>query len=130
MLHTKPMRICIPTIEEKGLDSRVSEHFGRAPFHLVVNTETMEVVPLRRERECDDSGHGHCLPVRFLLAHGVDLVICREIGRGAFSRLGASNIDVFEAGADTVGAVIEHYSRNKNAMLRPQLCSGHGHHHH
>jgi len=111
------------------MDSRVSEHFGRAPFHVVIDLETMESRSLRKEGECHDGNHGHCMPVDLLLANDVNLVVCKGIGRGAFARLAASNIDVFAAHDDTVGAVIVEYRKCRGkGMGQPQICEGHHQH--
>ena len=34
------MQICIPVVEDKGLQSRVSAHFGSAPAFMIVDTES------------------------------------------------------------------------------------------
>ena len=33
------VRLVVPSSEEKGLDSRLSQHFGRAPFYVVVDLD-------------------------------------------------------------------------------------------
>jgi predicted Fe-Mo cluster-binding NifX family protein len=37
------MKITIPTTDDCGLESQVSDHFGRSPFFAVVDTVTGEV---------------------------------------------------------------------------------------
>lgn len=125
------MTICIPVTEDNGTSSRVSEHFGRAPFHALVDLDSMETRLLRKEADCGDGDHGHCLPVDSLLANDVNLVACKGIGRGALGRLMAHRIDVFAAHTDTVAEVIEEYRRRRKAaagMGRPRVCEGHHHH--
>jgi len=34
------MKVCIPTLDSNGVQSRVSPHFGRAPQYLVIDTNT------------------------------------------------------------------------------------------
>ena len=34
------MKICIPTTDNNGLESRAHGHFGSAPYFAVVDTET------------------------------------------------------------------------------------------
>lgn len=34
------MKICIPTLGEKGLDEQVSEHFGSAPYFTIIDLES------------------------------------------------------------------------------------------
>ena len=32
-------RIVVPVSEEKGIDSRLSQHFGRAPFYAIIDLD-------------------------------------------------------------------------------------------
>ena len=36
------MKVCIPTMGEKGLDNLVGEHFGRVPTYTIVDLETQD----------------------------------------------------------------------------------------
>jgi predicted Fe-Mo cluster-binding NifX family protein len=124
------MKICIPVTEDKGPASKVSEHFGRAPFHILADLDTMEMELLRKEGECGGDDHGHCVPVDLLLANGVELVACKGIGRAALGRMMSHDIDVFAAHVDTVAEVIEEYRRRgREARHLPRICESHGHHH-
>lgn len=124
-----PVCICIPTTEDKGTDSRVSEHFGRAPFHVLVDLDTMTTRSLVKEGGCNDEDHGHCMPVDLLLNNKVNLVLCKGLGRSALSRLTANDIEVFATPADTVGVAVEEYRKCRGqGMAQPHLCAGHHHH--
>jgi predicted Fe-Mo cluster-binding NifX family protein len=37
------MRLCMPTADEHGLTARLSRHFGRAPYHTLVESGTGDV---------------------------------------------------------------------------------------
>ena len=58
------MKICIPVTSKDGLNSLISEHFGRAPHHIVVDLETMKHYALDKE---ESEAHGHCPPVQMLI---------------------------------------------------------------
>jgi predicted Fe-Mo cluster-binding NifX family protein len=120
------MKICIPVMESNGLASVVSEHFGRAPFHIVVDLDSRAVTPLKKTEACNDETHGHCMPVDLLLAAGVNVVACKGIGRGAVNRLQSNQIGVFATHASTVSAVIDAFSANQLcAVNESNLCDGH-----
>ncbi len=124
-----PVCICIPTTEDKGTDSRVSDHFGRAPFHVLVDLDTMTTRSLKKEDGCDDGEHGHCMPVDLLLNQNVNLVLCKGLGRGALNRLTANAIEVFATRADTVKQAVEEYRKDRGEdMAQPHVCTGHHHH--
>jgi predicted Fe-Mo cluster-binding NifX family protein len=123
------MKICIPVIESKGLNSTVSDHFGRAPFHIVVDLESRAVTPLQKTETCNDETHGHCMPVDLLLAAGVNVVACKGIGRGAVNRLQSNQIGVFATHASTVSGVIDAFlAKQLCPVNESNLCDGHHHH--
>ena len=87
------MKICIPVVENKGMESTPYNHFGSAPKFLVVNLDGEEV-------EVIDNGdlnheHGKCQPMKALANKAVDVVIVRGIGAGAISKLNSMGTKVF-----------------------------------
>lgn len=116
--------LCIPTVEDKGVESRVSRHFGRAPHHVLVDLESLEARALRREGACGGD-HGHCLPVDVMVENKVDLVVCKGIGRGAIERLREQRIGVLATAAESVAGVIEEVRRGGGRMGPPRVCGGH-----
>ena len=63
------MKICIPTKNDRGPDSEVSEHFGNAPFFALADLDSggLKVV---RNPQCHEH-HGSCHHARILQAHHV-----------------------------------------------------------
>ena len=122
------MKLCIPTTEPNGLKSKVSEHFGRAPYHIVVDLETRSASDLVKPKECSHEDHGRCLPVDLLIGANVDVVACKGIGRGAVARLMQNGIAVFSTIADTVdGVVKEFHSQRMKEISEENICQGHDH---
>lgn len=122
------MKLCIPTTDRNGLNSRVSEHFGRAPFHIVIDLDTHEIADLSKPNDCSDEGHGHCMPVDLLMSHDVKIVVCKGIGRGAVNRLASNKIDVLSTSSDTVQGVLDEYKgKELNLITSDHICEGHHH---
>ncbi|MCJ7630524.1 MAG: NifB/NifX family molybdenum-iron cluster-binding protein [Longimicrobiales bacterium] len=120
------MRICIPTMDDRGKEGVPSDHLGSAPYFTFVDTETgqYEAVPN------GDSNHVHgaCQPLKFLGTRHIDAMVCRGLGRGAFSRLADAGVQLFltsEKNAEETVAAFE------EGRLRPltqdAACHGHGH---
>ena len=127
-MRLSSIHLCVPVVEANGLDSVVSEHFGRAPFHVVVNLRSREVTTIEKENDCGES-HGHCMPVDLLMRHGVNVVACKGIGRGAAARLVAEKIGVFATTARTVAEVVDGYEKQSLKLIsESNLCSGHHNH--
>ena len=120
------MRICIPTMDDRGKEGMPSDHFGSAPFFTFVDTETETYEAVRNGGS--SHVHGACQPLKFLGTRPVDAVVCRGLGRRAFSRLADAGVQVFvtleKNAEDTVAAM-------KDGRLRPlaseEACHGHDH---
>ena len=67
------MKLCIPTLDDRGLQGTPSDHFGSAPFFTFVDTDTKEVEITRNGNA--HHVHGACRPLQALDANPVDVVV-------------------------------------------------------
>jgi predicted Fe-Mo cluster-binding NifX family protein len=124
------MKLCIPTMDERGLAGMPSDHFGSAPFFTFVDTESGET-------EVERNGgshhvHGACRPLDSLGTRGVDAVVCRGLGKRAFSRLKSGGVDVFVTLERDVGSTVEAFKEGRlRELTSEEACHGrdHGHGH-
>jgi predicted Fe-Mo cluster-binding NifX family protein len=120
------MRICIPVLEDRGLDSPVSAHFGSAPAFMIVDTASSACRVIDNARQ--HHAHGMCQPLSALAGETVDGLIVGGIGRGALMKLRAAGITVFRADQPTVGEAVAALSAgNLQPVHHRDAC--HGHHH-
>jgi len=98
------MRLCIPTLDEGGLEAALSDRFGKTPFFTVVDTDTQSVEVIPNE----DSAHelGGCNPLRNLETERIDLVVCQGLGRRAVTWLSEAGIPFFITWKPDVLAVL------------------------
>ncbi|MCD6470475.1 NifB/NifX family molybdenum-iron cluster-binding protein [Candidatus Bathyarchaeota archaeon] len=100
-------RIVIPTADDGGLDAKLSEHFGRAPYFTVIeldeggNIANIHSVPNTSEHF---GGHGQP-PDRILKLHP-NAVIVYEMGIRALSIFQQARVAVLRANANNVRKVI------------------------
>lgn len=122
------MKLCIPVLENHGLESNLSPHFGKAPAHLVVDSETRQILSALERSE---RAEGECAPITEMAKRGVEAVVCGGLGQGAFARLQAQGIQVFRTEHKTVANLLADLSRQALAPMDPAgLCAGHHHHEH
>ena len=124
------MQICIPVLEDRGLDSRVSGHFGSAPAFMIVDTDSGTCRVLGNHNE--HHAHGMCQPLAALAGETVDGIIVGGIGMGALMKLQAAGITVYRAVHPTVAETIAAF---RDGSLQPvgqnEACAAHhGHHQH
>jgi predicted Fe-Mo cluster-binding NifX family protein len=119
------MRICIPTVDDRGLDAQPSDHFGSAPYFTIVETDSGKCEALA------NGGHGHggsCTPLALLGPARIEAVACRGMGHGARAGLEHAGIRVLVAQGDCVSDVVEALRSGALQPLSPdQACGGHQH---
>jgi len=101
------MRIAIPIKEKNGMNSRTEEHFGRARYFAIYDSETkqLEEVEVRKEE------HGICSPVRELLELGIDAVFVLGMGAKARALFEENGVKVFTGNFRSVREVAENIDK-------------------
>jgi len=120
------MRICIPTADDSGLESRINDHFGSSPFYTIVDTETGDCTSVPNRSPIH--GHGMCRPLDSLSGQKVDAVVVGGIGRGALEKLRAGGLKVFSTTAGQVrDAVAAIKSGSLSELSDMDACGHYGH---
>ncbi len=120
------MHLCVPVVDDQGLDSRVCAHFGSAPAFMLIDTETG--ASRRLVNHNAHHAHGTCQPLAALAGETVDGVIVGGIGMGALMKLQAAGIAVYRAAYETVGETLAALKSNALRPIAPgEACAGHHH---
>ena len=107
-------RIVIPAEDGNGLDARLSEHFGRAPYFIVVdldengNVSNVQTVPNVSEHF---GGSGR--PPDSILQLRPNALITYGMGPRALGIFQEAKVAVLKANANTVKQVVEAYRQDK-----------------
>ena len=104
------MKICIPTIGENGLNNQVGEHFGRVPTYTIVDLDTNEVKVIPNTSE-HMGGYGQ--PPQIMQKEGVNVMVCRGLGRRAILMFDELGIDVYIGASGTVRDAIDAFKQNR-----------------
>ena len=97
------MKVCVPTMNQGGMDDMVSPHFGRAPTFTIVDTETKEVEVLPNTSE---HMGGIKLAPEIVSEAGVQVMICSGLGSKAVQMFSQFGIEVFIGAGGTVRDMI------------------------
>lgn len=73
------MNICVPTLEDKGMDSVAYGHFGSAPYFIMVDVAAGATKTIHNGNE--HHAHGACNPLAALGGSLVSIVIDRHLRR-------------------------------------------------
>lgn len=93
------MIIAIPTEGNKGLEDTVALHFGRCRTYALFDEEGKLIKRIDNIAEHSD---GTLLPPQLLKQHGVDILLCRELGTRALKLCEEIGIDVYVHPSDKV----------------------------
>jgi cation diffusion facilitator family transporter len=95
--HKKRRRIAVPIVEDKGLDSRVSLHFGSAPYFAFMDVEEGQIMSYySKVNEGAKLAHKKGVQAAHLLVEeNVDVVLATSIGEGPFHVLRDSIVRIY-----------------------------------
>jgi predicted Fe-Mo cluster-binding NifX family protein len=116
------MKICFPVQIDDGIESAVFNHFGSAPFFVVVDTDTNDLSTINNRDQ--HHTHGACNPMKALDNQKVDAIVVGGIGAGALTRLNQMGIIVHHSAATTIRENIALFASQKLLTLTLQGCCG------
>lgn len=103
------MRIAISSEENQGLESRVSSHFGRCPFYVLVDIEEREISSVSSVENPFFSQHQVGQVPGFIQSKGVDVMLTGGMGRRAIAFFEQFNIKPVTGAQGTVAQALEQY---------------------
>ncbi len=95
-------------VSSKGTErtSVVDPRFGRAPYFVIVDTESDEVEGIENPGALAGTGAG-VAAAQLIADAGAEAVITSALGPHAWAALKSGGIQVFEAGRGTVDAMVQ-----------------------
>jgi predicted Fe-Mo cluster-binding NifX family protein len=133
------MRIGIPILEDQGLNSQASGHFGQAPYFMIANINstplkkgiirdqdidsldiTLSVVPNLKEHECGSI-------VDLLLKNKVDVLLVEGIGGRPFELLKQYNVKIYTGAFGSVKEIVRDFLNQMLPELQTASCGHHSH---
>jgi predicted Fe-Mo cluster-binding NifX family protein len=108
------VRIVIPVMDESGLNARLSEHFGRAPYFSVVELD--ENGSISNQRTVSNVGEhlgGSGRRADFILQLKPNAIIAYGMGPRGLNIYQSVNVAVLRANANTVREVITAYNKDE-----------------
>ena len=107
--------IGIPSINEGGLLSEISMHFGRTPYFTIIKYENDEIKEINTIELIGKHIGGSKTPAEIILNSGVDVLICGNLGSKAVSMLQDSGMEVYSGAS---GKVQDAFKAWKTGMLQ------------
>jgi len=96
----------------KNLDAQVAPRFGRCPYFLIVNTDTMGFEAISNESELTFGGAG-IQAAQIVAKASVKVVITGNVGPNAYKTLKAAGIKVITEVSGTIKDALALYKKDK-----------------
>jgi predicted Fe-Mo cluster-binding NifX family protein len=119
------MKIVIPTEGMNGLESKVSEHFGKCNTYTFVD-ENGNVTEIIKNTSEHMGGVG--LPPEIMKKNGADILLCRGLGPRALEMCKKFGIDVYVCQVETAAEMFWLWKNKKIKRADDNdICEEHKH---
>jgi len=105
------MKVCI-SASANSLDAPVDPRFGRCPYFIIVDLETMQFEAIPNPASNAVGGAG-IQAAQIVASKGAKVVITGNVGPNAFQALSAAGIKIITGAYGTVREVVEKYRRGE-----------------
>lgn len=106
------MRIAIPS-EGDNIDAHVFEHFGRAPYYMIINIENREIKNVKAVPNPSVESHNPGDLPMMLAEEKVDILITRGVGRRAVAYFQELGIDVITGAYGKIREIVEKFIKGE-----------------
>lgn len=114
------MMICIPTVDEGGLLSRVSTHLGKTSYFTFIKLEHGKIKEINAIGSTGRQNGSSRTPTELILNSKVDMLICGSLGTKAISTLHSNGIKVISGASGKVKDVFNEWK--VGTLPRGNLC--------
>ena len=117
------MKICVTAVSG-SLEAQIDPRFGRCPYFVIVDSETMEFEAVPNIASDSMSGAG-IQAAQTMASKGVKVLITGNVGPNAFQALSAAGIRVVIGGFGNVREVVEKYKSGELKETSSPTVRGH-----
>ena len=117
------MKICV-TASSGNMDANVDPRFGRCPYFVIVDSETMEFTVV--SNDSTNAAHGAGIQAAQTVANmGASVVITGNVGPNAFNVLSASGIKIVTGASGNIREAVEKYKSGQLQEVGNPTVGGH-----
>jgi predicted Fe-Mo cluster-binding NifX family protein len=117
------MKICV-SAESNNLEAPIDPRFGRCPYFVIVDSETMQFEAVPNVASGATGGAG-IQAAQTIANKGAKVLITGNVGPNAFQALSAAGIKIVTGAFGTVREVVEKYKRGELRETGAPTVGGH-----
>lgn len=107
------IRMCVPSMDSKGLSSEISIHFGKSPYFTILSVKDNKIEEIEVFESLGKHNGGNMTPAEIIIQSQADMLLCANLGSKAVQMLRQSGIKIFVGASDTVGNTFEEWKNDK-----------------
>lgn len=117
------MKMCV-SASSGSMDANVDPRFGRCPYFVIVDSETMEFSAVLNDST--NAAHGAGIQAAQTVANmGVKMVITDNVGPNAFKVLSAAGIKIVIGASGSIKEAVEKYKNGQLQEISNPTVGGH-----
>jgi len=117
------MKICVSAVAN-SLDAQLDPRFGRCPYFVIVDSESMQFEAIPNVASGAMGGAG-IQAAQVIAGKGVKVLITGNVGPNAFQALSAAGIKIVTGAFGTVKEVVEKYKKGELSETGAPTVEGH-----
>jgi len=117
------MKICVSAVAN-SLEAQVDPRFGRCPYFVIVDSETLQFEAIPNVASGAMGGAG-IQAAQAIASKGVKVLITGNVGPNAFQALSAVGIKIVTEAFGTVREVVEKYKKGELGETDALTVGGH-----
>jgi len=117
------MKVCVSAVAN-SLDAQLDPRFGRCPYFVIVDSESMHFEAIPNMASGVTGGAG-IQAAQIIANKGVKVVITGNVGPNAFQALSAAGIKIVTGAFGTVREAVEKYKKGELRETGAPTVGGH-----
>jgi predicted Fe-Mo cluster-binding NifX family protein len=117
------MKICVSAVAN-SLDAQLDPRFGRCPYFVIVDPETMQFEAVLNMASGAMGGAG-IQAAQTITSRGAKVLVTGNVGPNAFQALSAAGIKIMTGAFGTVREVVERYKKGELKDTGAPTVGGH-----
>ena len=117
--EVKMIRIAFSSSSHNGLDSEISQHFGRCPYFIFVNIENEEIIKVEEIKNTYEQSHGPGLVPEFISKNKADFIVSGGMGPKAVGFFESLDIKPVVGVSGVIKDIISDIIKGKYEVVKP-----------
>ena len=117
------MKVCLSSTSN-NLDAQLDPRFGRCPYLIIVDTETLQFEAIPNLAAGTKEGAG-IQAAQTIANKGAKVLITGNVGPNAFRALSAANIEIITDASGTIREVVEKFKKGELKKTGSPTVGGH-----